>query len=107
MSARTSPRMAKLQALRDKGLSYSQCARAMRVSRGAVAGLIHRLNTPSAPAKPRPKKRGPEDQPTRFSVEFDPETFAEMKVFCQRNSITRTEAVRLLVEWGLEAECAE
>lgn len=55
----------------------------------------------------RPRAAVADDKLKTIAVRFDPETFAEILTRAEARGVSLAEEVRLLVEWGLEAEILE
>jgi hypothetical protein len=110
-------RSAQLVAFAKAGLSIAASARKLRTTRGAIAGRASRMglsfkggaiSPPMPKPKPAPRARrprmAPEDRPIRRTFDLDRATNVEVIAFANRQGVSLSAAIRLLVEWGLEAE---
>jgi hypothetical protein len=108
----------------DLGLSATRIGSRMGVSKNAILGKAHRLGwsvgrprephqrvAPYQEVKPR-RQRKPRRTYTerildrgfrQISTQFDQSTICDVEAFAQRMGWPRAEAIRTLVEWGLES----
>lgn len=112
-------RSAQLVAFARAGLSITDSARKLRTTRGAISGKAYRMGLsfrggtlspprpkPEPADRPRRHRMAPGDRPIRRTFDLDRETNVEIVDFANRQGVSVSAAIRLLVEWGLEAEGA-
>lgn len=74
----------------------------LKLIRG-LAAMCRRIAVEHGEARPR--AAGHDDGALKtIAVRFDPETFTEILTRAEARGVSLAEEVRLLVEWGLEAE---
>lgn len=107
---------ARLGELVDTAQTGSQIGRHMGLTRNAVISRANRLGwhvgTPRTPDQRQPpfltsvsirQVTAPEDRPVSFSVKFDRETFGTITDLAVADGVSRSQKIRELIEWGLEA----
>lgn len=121
-------RTLQLGRLINKGLSVSEVAAEMAITCGMASGRAHRLGwgfghrlseaqlkppfkiiqgVPDKPTRIKPVK-SPHDAKLGVHARLDQETFGQVGAYAETHGVSMAQAMRELVEWGLEAlgECA-
>ncbi len=73
-------------------------------SRSAVAGRLDRLRDFQTRGELPPRRHGPPPAyPRSITFNLDPEMFHELETFAANSRITRSEAARTILQWGLDS----
>jgi hypothetical protein len=103
MGRPTHPKAAEVLELNDngRGLEPHLICKRLKLTKGIVAGILWRKRNPRPPSIKRIK---PEKfYFHRWSVDFDDDMASRLTAYIKEMKITKTEAVRMVVTFGLES----